>query len=210
MRRRRREEDEEERRVGSGPISKFRRSEEHLDPARNSTYIIQPVYVTVCWLVINLWWFGGGTLWNIDKCFNNWHNIKSYKTSIFKSYVILYTNWLNSHIQLCISHKCKHTNNMILTTSQSVNQSTTVMPNSKINCSFSFSGKLYSTDWQLGYLCFETTYQSHFQGSSSPNTINSAIKRLTTNLMVREQEGQNTSNGKVFTLKHYTSAIPWA
>jgi len=33
------------RRVGSRPISKFCRSEEHLPPARNSTYIIQPVYV---------------------------------------------------------------------------------------------------------------------------------------------------------------------
>jgi len=35
------------RRVGSRPISKFCRSEKHLAPARNSTYIIQPVDVTV-------------------------------------------------------------------------------------------------------------------------------------------------------------------
>ena len=125
------------------------------------------------------------------------------------SYVTLYRKRLNSHIQLCKGHRCKHTYNMILTTSQSVNH-TIVMPNSKINCGFSSSGKLYSIDWKLGYLCFETIYQSHFQGSSSPSTINSTPKRLTTNLMVREQEGQNTSNGRVFTLKHYISAIPWA
>ena len=84
------------------------------------------------------------------------------------------------------------------------------MPNSKINCGSSSSGKLYSIDLQLRYLCFETIYQSHFQGSSRPSTIISTPKRPTTNLIVREQEGQNPSNSRVFTLKHYISAIPWA
>lgn len=152
--------------------------------------------MTVCWLVINPWWFGGGTLWNIDKCFNNWHSVTSHKTSIFMSNVTLNTKL--AKLPYPIMHKSQ-TQTQTIWFSLPVNQSITVMPNSTINCGFSSSGKLYSIDWQLGYLCFENIYQSHFQGSSSP--INSTHKRLTTNLMFREQEGQNTSNGKSFHTK---------
>lgn len=103
--------------------------------------------------------------------------------------------------------KHKHYDSNCQEISQSINK---VMPNSIIHCGLSSSGKLYSLGWQLGYLCFETIYQFHFQGPSSTSTINPMPKRLTTNLLVREQEGQNMSNGRVFTLKHYISAMPWA